>query len=50
MIEQPQLILPTHLGQALLDYLATKPYREVYQLVAALQQLQPVPTPEETES
>lgn len=43
------LILPADLGQAMIDYLATRPYREVYQLVAALQQLTPAnPPPKES--
>lgn len=35
--------VPVPLAQALLDYLATRPYGEVYQLIAALQSLQPAP-------
>lgn len=46
-MSEPALILPTQLGQALIDYLAGQPYRDVYQLVAALQALQPAPTDEE---
>ena len=36
------LVLPFPLGQTVLDYLATRPYNEVYMLVAELQALEPV--------
>lgn len=40
--QQPkELIIPLELVQAIGNYLAQKPYGEVYQLIAALQQLQP---------
>ncbi len=39
------LIIPIELVQAVANYLAQKPYGEVYQLIAALQQLKPVPQP-----
>lgn len=38
-------VIPQQLAQAILDYLAAHPYREVAPLVAAMQQLQPVPEP-----
>ena len=34
--------LPQGLGQALLDYLSQRPYRETYQLVEALTKLEPI--------
>lgn len=37
--------IPENLASAVLTYLATRPYREVYELVAALQQMQPVGEP-----
>jgi hypothetical protein len=40
---EPDLALPVATGQALLDYLISQPYRDVYQLVAALQTLERVP-------
>ena len=41
---KPQnLIIPTALVEAIGSYLVTKPYGEVVQLIAALQQLQPAP-------
>lgn len=39
-----QYLLPGPLAQALLDYLSTRPYNEVYQLISAVQVL---PTHEE---
>jgi hypothetical protein len=33
-------IIKTELAQAILDYLTTKPYREVYVLIAGLQKLE----------
>lgn len=38
-------IIPQALAQAILDYLAAHPYREVAVMVGALQQLQPAPEP-----
>jgi hypothetical protein len=35
-----QLLLPLELGQAILTYLAQRPYVEVFELVAALQSLE----------
>jgi hypothetical protein len=32
--------------QQILNYLAGRPFGEVYQLIAKIQQLQPVPTPQ----
>jgi hypothetical protein len=43
-VREPDLVLPVATGQALLDYLVSQPYRDVYQLVAALQTLEPIPT------
>jgi hypothetical protein len=41
---KPQnLIIPLALVEAIGNYLVTKPYGEVWQLIQALQQLQPAP-------
>lgn len=45
----PDLRLPVELGQRVLDYLAQRPYAEVYQLILALQQLEPLEQPAEDE-
>lgn len=37
-----QLVLPIETAQALLNYLASRPYSEVYELVAQMQQLVPL--------
>lgn len=34
--------MPTETAQALLNYLAARPYHEVFQLIAAIQSAQPV--------
>lgn len=36
------LIIPRHLAQALMDYLATRPAGEVFQMMLALRSLQPL--------
>lgn len=43
--QQPpkKLIISFELTNAIAQYLAQRPYAEVYQLIAALQQLQPAP-------
>lgn len=41
-------LIPQPLAQAVLDYLAAHPYREVAPLVQAMQQLKPVAPPETT--
>lgn len=33
--------VPVPLAQAILDYLATRPYGEVYRLISAMQSLEP---------
>lgn len=38
-------IIPKELAQAILDYLAQHPYREVAAMVQAMQQLNPHPAP-----
>jgi len=44
--EQPkQLVIPLATAEAVINYLAARPYVEVFQLIAAMQQLQPLPTP-----
>ena len=42
------LIIPIDLYEAVGNYLVQRPYAEVYQLIAALQQLQPAPEAPET--
>jgi hypothetical protein len=45
--DRPDAYVISHpLAQATLDYLASRPYREVYQLVRAFEALEPVPTSE----
>ena len=41
-------LLPEEVGQAVVRYLATRPYGEVFELVQAIQKLEPVP-PEKIE-
>jgi hypothetical protein len=44
---QPQqLVIPLATAEAVINYLAQQPYIAVFQLVAAMQQLQPLPAPE----
>jgi hypothetical protein len=44
--EQPkQLVIPLATAEAVVNYLAQRPYVEVFQLIAAMQQLQPLPVP-----
>jgi hypothetical protein len=38
-----QYVIPESLAQAVLEYLSTRPYREVAHLVGGLLSLQPVP-------
>lgn len=45
--EQPkQLVIDLKTAEAIVNYLAARPYVEVFQLIAAMQQLQPLPAPE----
>lgn len=41
-----QLVIDLKTAEAVVNYLATRPYVEVFQLIAAMQQLQPLPAPE----
>jgi hypothetical protein len=42
-LERPDAyVIPMPLAQATLDYLAMRPYREVYQLVRAFESLEPL--------
>jgi len=46
MTEQPdKLIIDVKTAEAVVNYLAQRPYVEVFQLIAAMQQLQPLPAP-----
>ena len=40
-----QLVIPLATAEAVVNYLAQRPYVEVFQLIAAMQQLQPLPAP-----
>jgi len=44
--EPTELVISVKTAEAVVNYLATKPYIEVYQLVALMQQLKPFPVPE----
>ena len=44
-----KLALPVETVNATLEYLATRPYREVMQLIPAIQAAEPVPEPEPKE-
>lgn len=45
--ERPQqLVIDLETAEAVVNYLAQRPYIEVFQLIAAMQQLQPLPAPE----
>ena len=41
-----QLVIDLKTAEAVVNYLASQPYVEVFQLIAAMQQLQPLPAPE----
>lgn len=41
-----QFVIDLKTAEAVVNYLAQRPYIEVFQLIAALQQLQPLPAPE----
>lgn len=44
--EQPkQLVIPLATAEAVVNYLAQRSYVEVFQLIAAMQQLQPLSSP-----
>ena len=44
---QPQqLVIPLATAEAVVNYLAQRPYIEVFTLIASMQQLQPLPAPE----
>ena len=43
------LLLPEDLGNQVVQYLASKPYAEVFQLIAQLQQLKEAPEQNEQE-
>lgn len=42
---EQKLVIDLKTAEAVVNYLATRPYIEVFQLVAAMQQLQPLPVP-----
>ena len=41
-----KLVIDLKTAEAVVNYLAARPYVEVFQLIAAMQQLQPLPAPE----
>ena len=41
-----QLVIALKTAEAVVNYLAARPYIEVFQLIAAMQQFQPLPAPE----
>jgi len=41
-----KLVIDIKTAEAVVNYLASRPYIEVFQLIAAMQQLQPLPEPE----
>ena len=43
---EQQLVIDLKVAEAVVNYLAQRPYIEVFQLIAAMQQLQPLPAPE----
>ena len=43
---EQQLVIDLKVAEAVVNYLAARPYVEVFQLIAAMQQLQPLPAPE----
>jgi len=43
--KQQQLVIDLKTAEAVVNYLATRPYIEVFQLIAAMQQLKPLPEP-----
>lgn len=43
-LEQVTLLVPATLAQAVVNYLQTKPFGEVHQLISALVQCKPSPT------
>jgi hypothetical protein len=45
---EEDLLIPAGLAQAIADYLATKPFREVANFMAALSQLKPAEGPSKT--
>jgi hypothetical protein len=49
MVDKQQFLIDTQLAQVILDYLAQRPYHEVYQLIAALQRLAPAPEREQSD-
>ena len=47
---QPEaFVIPRELAQATLDYLAMRPYREVFPLIRAFEELEPLPSPRDGE-
>lgn len=45
-MDNAALLIPVTLAQAVLDYLASRPYREVAPLIEAMKQMQPEAKPE----
>jgi len=44
--QSQQFVISVATAEAVINYLAGRPYIEVFQLIAAMQQLQPLPAPE----
>lgn len=49
-MDKKQFIIQEDLANAILQYLASKPYSEVFQLIGGLQQLRPFENSESSES
>lgn len=48
LAQSPKLLIDYALAQAVVAYLAQRPYAEVYQLIAGLQRLEPLEQANET--
>lgn len=49
-MDKQQFLIDAQLAQAILDYLAQRPYQEVYQLIAELQRLSVAQIKKQTDS
>ena len=41
---EPQFVIGKTLGDAIIQYLASRPYQETFQLIAGMQSLQAIPS------